>query len=578
MSIIMSKEEIKNTHFDFEKEMHLLALEREEWRRGQQEKLKQIEDEREELRLKHLEAMKKIEDEAEMNRQLIRSQNLEVCSQRHSVRLPPIKISRFSGNKLKWVAFNSLFTAIVDRKPLSDIEKFSRLKKLLVGEAAKSIAHLEFIPENYRIAYELLRQNFDDPQFVTDNSIRNFFKIKPPGLTVAQLSHFQCAIEGALSGLRSQKVDVDSYLKYSIFIWDSLPNVIKFELNKIKGSAPWNSCLLTEKLDFFIQRLRFLNIEKFPDAQVNVDWPVEFEIEHSSCVDSMQVEEAPLIEKIEATGKNSLDLGLDSGLGSACQESTSLCSKEIDSEASSDDLLEGKMSSVESVGLEPNTTSSVPSSAPIAQTLVSSPPIVSTLPEKGVVEHLGSEDSLQSDPIVQNCVDEKRQEVTSLKHPSCGRYMSEKTLPVCPAWIGKRSLKSGSPSLVEKPIEGRRSFSVTSRFDKRLRLLYQRRIPVYLICRKFRVTGLGTICPSNMDLKIRQPLVCVSHSADYNLFKNRGFVARNFTHAQGENQRSAGKIQYPPFMSKTTSPVVWTIGLCIKYAEWLKKRRKVYFA
>ena len=254
--------------------------------------------------------------------------------------------------------------------------------------------------------------------------------------------------------------------------------------------------------------------EKILETQVEISHPSEFELEHTFIVDSVQVDEIY------------------------------------------------SLNSIVSVGLGPNTTISVPSSPLTGESLVSvsDPPEVSTLPEIEVKEHLLREDckvsicvaaapclssggETQSDQAVQNPVEEKYfcQEVTS-----------------------------------------RFSVSVRSRFDKRFSLPYQRQFSVYSTGRLVRESHLGPLCPSNLDPKFRQPLsVCVLYSAEYKLFQNQGLVrfscVGTFNFAQGEGQPIAGKILCPSILSKNFSLVTWAIGLFLKFAEWLRKRRKVYF-
>ncbi len=53
-----------------------------------------------------------------------------------SAKLPKLEIPKFSGDKLKWIEFDSIFKATVDSKTnVSEVEKFSYLRSLLQGDA-----------------------------------------------------------------------------------------------------------------------------------------------------------------------------------------------------------------------------------------------------------------------------------------------------------------------------------------------------------------------------------------------------------------------------------------------------------
>lgn len=81
------------------------------------------------------------------------------------VKLPTIKFPRFDGKIEDWKCFSDSFRSIIHDKPLlSNIEKFQYLISSISGDAAKIIESIELTSHNYRTAWELLQQRYDDPK------------------------------------------------------------------------------------------------------------------------------------------------------------------------------------------------------------------------------------------------------------------------------------------------------------------------------------------------------------------------------------------------------------------------------
>ena len=80
------------------------------------------------------------------------------------VSLPKLQLTKFGGNLLEWPAFYDLFyNSVHTQENISDIHKFMHLKGCLVGEAQSVISSFQISSANYRVAWELLINRYNDP-------------------------------------------------------------------------------------------------------------------------------------------------------------------------------------------------------------------------------------------------------------------------------------------------------------------------------------------------------------------------------------------------------------------------------
>ena len=99
----------------------------------------------------------------------------------NQIRLPKISLKEYDGSLLSWNSFWNQFDVSVHKNVnLSDIQKLTYLKSLLVGEVEKSIAGLTLISENYQNAVDILISRFGNKQLrITThmNELRNLTRV-----------------------------------------------------------------------------------------------------------------------------------------------------------------------------------------------------------------------------------------------------------------------------------------------------------------------------------------------------------------------------------------------------------------
>ncbi|XP_036146395.1 uncharacterized protein LOC118646807 [Monomorium pharaonis] len=78
------------------------------------------------------------------------------------VKLPTMKLPTFDGNIEEWKRYSDTFKTLIHDSELSDVQKHQYLVGSLSGSAAKIIESIEISGDNYFIAWELLRERYDD--------------------------------------------------------------------------------------------------------------------------------------------------------------------------------------------------------------------------------------------------------------------------------------------------------------------------------------------------------------------------------------------------------------------------------
>lgn len=93
------------------------------------------------------------------------------------VKYPELKLPEFSGNPLEWQAFYDRFVAAVhSSKELSDAEKLTYLRGLVVGKAADVIAGIPTEDQYYREAWERLNKRYGDKRVLVTAHLAELFE------------------------------------------------------------------------------------------------------------------------------------------------------------------------------------------------------------------------------------------------------------------------------------------------------------------------------------------------------------------------------------------------------------------
>jgi hypothetical protein len=93
-------------------------------------------------------------------------------------KLPKLSLKEFTGNPEHWQTFWDCFdTAIYKNDQLSEIDKFNYLKGCLRGSAASAIDGIALTNENFKLAIDILKERFANPQLLISSHMDSLLKL-----------------------------------------------------------------------------------------------------------------------------------------------------------------------------------------------------------------------------------------------------------------------------------------------------------------------------------------------------------------------------------------------------------------
>lgn len=96
-----------------------------------------------------------------------------------NMRLPEIKLPKFNGNYLTWLEFKETFDSLINSNDsMPDINKFHYLRSSLEGEPRDVIKSIEFTSTNYKNAWQLLNDRYNNINILINNHLKSLFHFK----------------------------------------------------------------------------------------------------------------------------------------------------------------------------------------------------------------------------------------------------------------------------------------------------------------------------------------------------------------------------------------------------------------
>lgn len=103
---------------------------------------------------------------------------LSARSNTERVKLPKLSLPEFGGLYTQWVSFQETYDALINNNlSLSPIEKFYYLKSCLKGEAAQLIQSLEISQANYDIAWQMLKERYQNKKLIIHTHLKAIFEL-----------------------------------------------------------------------------------------------------------------------------------------------------------------------------------------------------------------------------------------------------------------------------------------------------------------------------------------------------------------------------------------------------------------
>ncbi|KAL0867450.1 hypothetical protein ABMA27_008237 [Loxostege sticticalis] len=108
------------------------------------------------------------------------NQNTNAPTNQNLIRLPQINLPTFDGNYQYWLEFRDTFVSLIhNNSSIDDINKFHYLRASLQGNAALIIKNIDFSGENYKSAWDLLCERFNNNRLLIDNHLQAIFDVEP---------------------------------------------------------------------------------------------------------------------------------------------------------------------------------------------------------------------------------------------------------------------------------------------------------------------------------------------------------------------------------------------------------------
>ena len=169
--------------------------------------------------------------------------NLSVNSSQSSQfhKLPKLSLPIFTGNILEWQTFwDSIESSVHHNDFLSDIQRFSYLRSLLQGDAARVIEGFPLTHTNYIQAVELLKERFGQEHQIVYAYMQGLLELPRPTSTIIILRTFQEKMESYIRGLQSLGQGQESFgnLLVSVIL-GKLPAEVKRNMTRDHGNNKW---------------------------------------------------------------------------------------------------------------------------------------------------------------------------------------------------------------------------------------------------------------------------------------------------------------------------------------------------
>ncbi|KYQ53944.1 hypothetical protein ALC60_05723 [Trachymyrmex zeteki] len=188
----------------------------------------------------------------ETNMQAVLAQLSNLTSNDNSVKLPTITLPKFDGKYEDWLSFEDSFSALVhNNAKIQAVQKFNYLKSCLIGNASQIIQSLSSIAENYEIAWNLLKERYNNERIIIQNHVRALFELQPA--TKESSVSLSALIDTALKHIYSLQA-----LEQPVEGWDALLlHLIGSKVDK-RTQMEWEKSLDGSQLPTLEQYLKFL--------------------------------------------------------------------------------------------------------------------------------------------------------------------------------------------------------------------------------------------------------------------------------------------------------------------------------
>lgn len=175
------------------------------------------------------------------------------------VKLPPISLPEFSGSYDQWTQFHETFESLVDSNTsLTNVQKFYYLKSILKGDAFQTISSLTATDDNYSIAWDLLKERYQNKKAIIHTHVKSIFTLIPiKDDTHTNLRKFLDTFQKHFRSLEKLGEDVAHWNTLLIFLLTSKLNSVTRQEWEI-FSKNKDSPSVADFINFMTDRCRLL--------------------------------------------------------------------------------------------------------------------------------------------------------------------------------------------------------------------------------------------------------------------------------------------------------------------------------
>lgn len=139
------------------------------------------------------------------------------------VNLPLINLPHFKGSYNEYTHFHDTFVSLIDNnESLDEVQKFHYLISCLEGEAVNLVQSLDITASNYRVAWDLLKQRYENKRMIINSHLKSLFDLPVlPKENVTSLRHFIDSFNKDLRALKSLGQDIDQWDTILLFLLSS---------------------------------------------------------------------------------------------------------------------------------------------------------------------------------------------------------------------------------------------------------------------------------------------------------------------------------------------------------------------
>ncbi|XP_029174769.1 uncharacterized protein LOC114943355 [Nylanderia fulva] len=168
------------------------------------------------------------------------------------VRLPKLDLPKFAGKYEDWFPFYEMFNSIINDNPsLSGFQKFQYLRASMTGEAAIIIQSLELTDSNYQVAWDLLKQRYDNKRAIVHTHLRALFEL--PNIAKKNAVELRRVADNAAKHIQTLKA-----LHCPTEHWDTLLIYLVSSKFDPITAREWQASLTGTELPAFKQLSEFL--------------------------------------------------------------------------------------------------------------------------------------------------------------------------------------------------------------------------------------------------------------------------------------------------------------------------------